>query len=294
MEELRRKNKQIYDELKTEEITIDNAIICERIADENILWRPDEALYWRKEGIKIRESINGNKSIKNTPYYDMITEVLLEKGSYKEALKWNKKSINIKTKFGKEGNSDLLKNRLLYSEIMFLLEDYILGKKEADLAYDIIDENQSRLENFILYKAYSTLTHLYSTYNIGARFNGLELSNRNEICGDKAIEIAKKLYDENSLEVAEAYRMEAITLRDNLEKCFDYFKIALKIYNNLQIDKKVARQIFHDIRNKWYGQNILIESAQWMLANSSEKFLLQAIEDFNEEDKKLIKETLNI
>lgn len=294
MSELRRKNELIYDELKTEDTTIDNAVICEKIADDNILWWPDEALYWRKEGIKIRESIKGKKSIENTFYYDEIVKVLLEKGSYKEALKWNKKSINLKEKDGGVENPALLENKLLLSETMFLLREYLSGRLEADLAYDIIEKNLSALEDIILYRAYLSLTHLYSTYNIYARNRGIELSTNNELCGDKAIKIAKKLYGGHSFETAEAYRLEAITLKDNLKKCFEYFQIALEIYDGIQADKKVAGKIFLDIRNKWQGENILIESAQWMLVNSSNEFLKKAITDFNNHDKALITAALHI
>lgn len=294
MNKIRIENEKKYNELKTEEITIDNAIICEKIAEDNILWWPDEALYWKKEGIKIRESIKGKKCIDNTPYYDMITETLLEKGSYKEALKWNKKSAVLKEKYGGIDNPEILKNKLLLSENMFLLEDYITGKQEADNAYNILNNNLSILEDSLIYNSCLSLTHLYSTYNIAARYNNYDPSHNNEICGDKAIELSKKIFGDNSFEVAETYRKVAITLGDNPEKCFRYFQEALKIYVDIKVDKKVAVQIFHDIRNKCRGENILIESAKWMLDHSSKDFLYKALEDFNEKGRNSIKDALKL
>jgi len=93
MNKTREHNEKIYEKNKKEEDTLENAMLCEAIADDNLTWNPGEALYWRKKGIQIREQIYGKNDICITPYYEKIVAVLLEKGSYKEAKKWNEKSI---------------------------------------------------------------------------------------------------------------------------------------------------------------------------------------------------------
>ena len=66
----RKWNEEIYEKKKDkkEEYSLHNAKLCEKIADESFLFNYNEAIYWRKKSIEIREKIYGNKSIKNTKY----------------------------------------------------------------------------------------------------------------------------------------------------------------------------------------------------------------------------------
>ena len=77
----RKHNEERFQKFKKEGDVLDNAILCEAIADNNLQWNPSEALYWGKQGIAIREQICGKHNIDNTPYYDKIVEILLEKAS---------------------------------------------------------------------------------------------------------------------------------------------------------------------------------------------------------------------
>ena len=94
----RKYNEEKYNKLKVEGDNIKNAAICNDIADDSLTWNPSEAIYWRKKAIEIIEKHYGDSNIENTSYYDKIVNDLLEKGSYQQAAKWNKKSKKIKIK----------------------------------------------------------------------------------------------------------------------------------------------------------------------------------------------------
>lgn len=298
MSEIRELNEKKYQSLKKEQDELDNAVLCEQIADDSFGWWLDEALYWRKKGVDIREKKLGKKNIENTLYYDKIVEVLLEKGSYKEAIKWNKKSVAIKIKNKGEESIELLINKLMQAEIMLLLEKDLEGKKEADQAFDLLEKNILIIDKKCAYDVYLKLMHLYNNYNIGARFDGRETCVRNEICGEKAITIAGENFGESSLEMAEAIREKAITIYNDKQEALALFKRAISIYMSYKDNKKYAQQVFRDVRQKLEGQNLFnektAESISWFYKNSSEDFVMKAIDEFTEDDKIKMKEILNL
>lgn len=290
----RQHNEEEYQKFMKDGTVLDNVILCETIADNNLMWNPGEALYWKKQGITIREKIFGKNNIENTPYYDKIVEVLLEKGSYKEAIKWNSKSVKIKIKDRGEEFAGLLTNYLLLSEALSLLYAYSESKTAADQAYDMLEKNISAYEQKMAYDAYIKLTYLYARYNIGANSHNLKVTLQNEVCGDKSIQIAKAFYGEQSKETAEAIRNKAVTLEYDKQEALALFAEAIKIYMGFKDDKKSAKSVFYNIRQKWDSDNALLDSAKWLYNNSSEQFVLAAIEDFDDSDKIKIKDFLGL
>ena len=293
MSQDREHNEKIYQKFKKEGDVLDNAILCEAIGDDNLLWNPYEALYWGKRGIAIREQICGKNNIENTPYYDKIVDVLLIKGSYKEAIKWNNKSIKIKIKEKGDSCADLLINELLLSEALSLLFNNVESKMQADQAYNTLEKNIAIYDQKMAYNAYMKLLHIYSRYNVGARIRNLKTTLQTEVCGNKAIQIAEVFYGEQSIETAEAIRQKAMTMKNDKQMALTLFAEAIKIYMNFD-DKKYARIIYHNVRQKWDGENVLIESAKWLYDNSSEKFVLAAINGFASSDKIKIKQALDL
>jgi len=293
MNKTREHNEKIYEKNKKEEDTLENAMLCEAIADDNLTWNPGEALYWRKKGIQIREQIYGKNDICITPYYEKIVAVLLEKGSYKEAKKWNEKSIKIKKKNNKE-DSVLLLNELYNAEISWLLDEYQECNMHADRAFDILNNSTYEIAGVSRDEAYLELERMYNSYNFWARDMGKEINAKGIICGDRAIKVSVDIFDRTSLETAEAIRLKAITMRKDKKMALNLFKQSIEIYLNIKDNKRYAEQIFLDIRNTWERENVLEESAQWLYENSSKEFLLKAIENFYDNDKAKIVKELNL
>jgi len=85
----RKYNEEDYNNRKIEGDNIKNATICDEIADDSLLWNPNEAAYWRKKAIEHMENQYGKNHIASTVYYDKLVNDLWEKGSFRQALKWN-------------------------------------------------------------------------------------------------------------------------------------------------------------------------------------------------------------
>lgn len=48
----RKRNEEDYRRLQVEGNELKNAMICNRLADDSLMWNPEEAIYWRKKAIK--------------------------------------------------------------------------------------------------------------------------------------------------------------------------------------------------------------------------------------------------
>ena len=120
----RKRNEEDYRRLQVEGNELKNAMICNRLADDSLMWNPEEAIYWRKKAIKKLEEINGKRNIENTVSYDKLVNDLMEKGSYKEAVKWNNRSLKIKLKESGVDSSKTIVNSLYKIELDLLLKKY--------------------------------------------------------------------------------------------------------------------------------------------------------------------------
>ena len=119
----RKRNEEDYRRLQVEGNELKNAMICNRLADDSLMWNPEEAIYWRKKAIKKPEEINGKRNIENTVSYDKLVNDLMEKGSYKEAVKWNNRSLKIKLKESGVDSSKTIVNSLYKIELDLLLKN---------------------------------------------------------------------------------------------------------------------------------------------------------------------------
>jgi hypothetical protein len=294
--EVRDQNEKRYQDFKGDDL-LENAMLCEMISDENFLWSTDEALYWSKKGIEIRESLFGKKSLENTPYLDKIVKILLEKGSYKEAIKWNKKSTDIKIKNKGEDTPEIVINQLYFGESMILLKKFDESKLYLDSTYFILEKNISLLNQAFLYESYLELAFLYNRYNSWAERSGMKVDDRCDDCGSKAVIASQELYGHDSVKTADAMRWKGIFTK-NTEEALGWFKKSIKIYLFKEDNQKYAKQIFRDVRQKLEGQNIFNEktpaSLRWFYENSSEDFMLKAIDKFTEADKIKMKQILNL
>lgn len=287
-------NEIKYNENKSDNDEMYNIVLCSRIADESALWNPNEAVYWRKKAIEKIEKLNGKTHIQNTIYYDKISENLLDKGSYKEAIKWNNKSIKIKIKMKGDASLDLLINMLNMSEAYLLLRDYEKCIIYSNKAMDIL--NNCEEESECIYKAYLKLVYIWGSYNIYAEYHkDAEVSKKNvDDIANRAIQISEKIYGEESIETAEAYRMKAVSIDK-----FDYESRLRLLKKALMITIKMEEQnlnkltsLFYDIQNTWEGESKLKNAVYWSANNISNDFVLKATQNFPKFKQEQIKEML--
>lgn len=48
----RKRNEEDYRRLQVEGNELKNAMICNRLADDSLMWNPEEAIYWRKKQLR--------------------------------------------------------------------------------------------------------------------------------------------------------------------------------------------------------------------------------------------------
>ena len=84
MTEERKSNENEYNNRKIEGDNVQNAAICDEIADDSFTGNSSEAVYWRKKAIEHIEKHYGKNQITNIIYYDKLVNDLLEKGSFRK------------------------------------------------------------------------------------------------------------------------------------------------------------------------------------------------------------------
>lgn len=288
----RKQNIEWYNKEKTESEE-ENAVLCNKIADESLYWNPSEAVFWRKKAIEIAENLYGKDSLKVTVYYDGIVNDYLEKGSYKEGIKWNKKSKKIKEKHYGENSRELLTSLVFDSHLYSCLEKYeeaeVSIKKTIFLLEKYCSENSMEL-----YQIYLEMMNLESGYNLYAKRTGKEELKDIEECADKAINIAMQLFGEESLEIAIAYCDKAVlAYKNQREKRICLLKKALLIAIRKQgMTGEDVKMIFYHIRRYWLEQDMLKEWVIWTCDNVSKEFMQENMVNYPEDLQAQIKEVL--
>lgn len=288
MSELRNKNEEIYKNQKTPNDSLKNAELCETIADYNFMWHVEEAIYWRKKALKIREKIDGKSLLNNVCCYEKIIDLLMEKGSYKEALKWSEKAQKLNEKL----HINNLSIEIYYAEIHLNLKCYNESIKHGDLAFDIItSEKFVRMKSS--FKLVNRLLIFYARYII---YYDNEKKSYDKLfnCMEIALRIAQEFYGDNSIEVAIVYREKAVYLDISKQEKLTYLKKALDIVLSIGKNTKLALEIFYNIRGCWPASESLEEGFKWVYENVSKQFILDVLPQFTKPDQEKIKIALNI
>lgn len=290
----RKYNEEKYNKLKVEGDDVKNAAICDQIADDNFMWNPSEAAFWRKKAIEHVEKHYGKESMENTVYYDKIVKDLLEKGSYQQAAKWNNKSKKIKIKAKGEYAFEVLTNELYEMQLNIFLKKYDeIASSVERVKYSLKKNSDGDLS--VLYHIYLKLVSIESDHYI---YTQEDLGDR-VLFADNAIDIAKKIYGEDSIETAEAYRVKAIQIRhiglgqkDNeeaLQLLRKALLIAIKREGNIG---NTVKKIFLNIRQCWDNKVCWQESTRWACDCVSREFVSEIMGIFPPFAQQQIKEVL--
>lgn len=216
----------------------------------------------------------------------------MEKGSYKEAVKWNNRSLKIKLKELGVDSSKTIVNSLYKIELDLLLKKY---EEVADSIDKIILTLQNHQDIALseLYDIYLKLIYIEGSYNIYAiNHNESTLSHIDEF-SDKAIMISNKIYGENSIQTVEAYRLKAVCSDKNSEYRLNILKKAILLaINNEGFNGENVIRIFYNIRQCWKNEDCWKESAKWAIENVSRTFLLNIMKRFPEYAQEIINDVL--
>lgn len=285
-------NLNIYEKEKTEEDSVENAELCEQIGRMNFMASEKEALYWKKKGLKIREKLFGKNNVENTPYYDVIVEILIINKDYKTALKWNQKSYNIREKSEFKDEYGIIKNYLLFIDIYEGLDEYELCNEYLDRTFNLLENNQEiSLEK--KYQYYMKLNKQY--YHALKREENKELfSEMEDKCLDRAMEVVLKEYGENSIQMAQIYmgKIPKIDVVKDKDKKLDYIKRAMKIIvkeKGVEFEDDTLRKLYLQLwslyekeydEREYNEDKCLGKAIAWIYQNVSEQLAFNIIKTY--------------
>lgn len=192
----RKYNEEQYKEQQIVGNDLHNAAVCNQIADESLVWNPNEAVYWRKLAVENAEKHFGKNKLGNTPYYEKLANDYLEKGSRSQALKWNSKAKKIKIKQLDEYALALLENELFELQVHYLMYNYDEVSNVRERIKILLEKNPD-CEETLRYKVYLDMAQ-YKECDGNFEF------------ADAAMQIAERVYGEICMETAEIYRIKAV------------------------------------------------------------------------------------
>lgn len=291
MTEERKDNEKEYSNRKVEGDNIKNAAICDEIADNSLMGNPSEAVYWRKKAIEHIENQYGKNHIASIVYYDKLVQDLLEKGSFRQAMKWNEKARKIKKKELGEYALDTVKNDLYEVEIADCLfvqekvnEDEAAAKSMIHIK-ECLDKNMVD-DKTMLYKIYSELSGW-----IHRKFDMEGAESIRTYFANQAICLAQELYGEESYEVIEAYLQKALGIRylaggdKENEEALEYFRKALLIASQKGPSGfHVTKRILSLLEYCWKPAEQKEKYFNWVSENISEQFAKEMLTPLSYEE----------
>lgn len=207
-------------EKKEPEISLENAELCDSIAD---LWATEdkETIFWKKKGLEIREKYYGKKNLKLATYYDDIANEHLECTNYKSSLNMCKKALKIK-----EQNNcnfeDVIKTYAIMMEDYSFLEDYENGIKcgvrilNTENITGVLQEISEDLSKVIV-----LLSRMY--IRCGSKKEA-------EYWLNYGLNLAIETLGEDSVMAADMFALKATSFSESKEEKLELLKKALEIY----------------------------------------------------------------
>ena len=219
----RKYNEERYKKQRIEGDDLHNAAVCDQIADESLVWNPNEAVYWRKLAVEHAEKHYGKNKLENVVYYEKLANDYFHgKAAHNPALKWNSKAKKIKAGQLGEYALELLENELFELRLYYSWNIYMNKQEEMSNVRErikILLEKNPDCEEPVLYKVYSQMAQYKK------RDGNFEFA-------DAAMRIAEKAYGEMSMETAEVYRIMALeTWESAKEEDLERKKEAVELNN---------------------------------------------------------------
>lgn len=255
----RKKNIYKYENEKGDDL-LKNAELCDNISK----WSTNdkEVIYWKKQGLSIREKFYGKDSIELTDFYIEISKILLGGGEYKKSLHYCEKALLLKEKCN-SSYADILD---IYS--VMITSYYLADEFDKGIVCGLTALNDVRMKQINSSESViQIMKHLVFMYE--------EIGQNDEMKKwlQKGIEKAIEWYGENSVQSAEMYIEKARYTDDKVEK-LKILKIAFEtLLHQVGMYDYRTRKAYRCIWTCWEGATDKpIESAlKWLKENLSEK-----------------------
>lgn len=139
---------------------IENAMLCEQYSDELYISSWDDAIFWMKKAIEIRENLYGKNSIENIAQYERLAWIYADKPSPAAALKWYQKALKIREKALGKNDSSLVPDYLAIAGVYLNKGEYGQSVEYITHAKEIEEKNRPA-DNLVSYQVYEKLAYYY-------------------------------------------------------------------------------------------------------------------------------------
>ena len=262
MQNERQQNNSRCESEKSDDM-LKNAELCDDISKWSTSDR--ESIYWKKQGLSIREKFYGKDNPRLCDFYAEMSEILLRGGEYKKSLLYCEKALKIKEK-----NNCSYKDVLYIYEVM-ITNYYLSDELDKGLACGLTVLNDPRIEAITASDSVIQIMKYLAFIN-----NASGKSDEAKIWIQKGIDKAKDWYGEDSVQVAEMNIEKAQNISDPNQK-LEILKVALEILlDKVGMYDNRTKKAYRCIWKCWEKEtNEPIELAlQWLKKNlSNEDFL---------------------
>lgn len=260
----RQENLEKYQKEKLQpEICLENAKLCDDISK---LWASsdNEAVFWKKKAVEIREKFYGKNNSQLAPYYDEAAQFFLEMTKHKASLKTCEKSLKIKMKEN-DDFTELLKTYAIMMSAYVVLEDYQKGIECGErILNDSRLKDESASESLI-----SIILSLAYMYELTKQET--EMKKWLEYGRDLAV----KTCGENCVLAADMYLEIAYDIIEDKNEKLELMKRALMIYiDNLGMNNDRSTKAFFWIWRNWSNETDepIKKAIEWLKENLPESY----------------------
>lgn len=317
-----------YEREKSPTDCIENAILCEGYSEKLFFSSYDDAVFWLKKALDIRESLYGKNSIKNIIQYEHLSYIYAMKPSNANALKWYRKTIKIREAAVGKSDLSLVPNYISIAEVYDNMHNYDEYEKNIFHAKQIAEENNIA-DNSGIYYLYAALANYYfmrcyKGYKAGdpepIRPEEDILLEKEAL--EKMVTSAVKEYGSESCEAIaclEKYihdvkmpSQERLTIAGKILKLYfekmDEFKKRVKIYDDISdFIEFTSKRIAADIWFSWSGdswfpwdktsgfdpdRSNIGWGIKWVKQNVSDEIAENLVLQFDLNDQKMIRDIL--
>ena len=157
-----------YEKEKTPEDGIENAILCEKYSEAELPFSWDDAIFWLKKSLEIREKLYGKNSIENIFQYEQMAYIYAHKPSHNNALKYYRKALRIREKAVGKSDLSLVEDYVCIAEIYRYIDiqNYEECAKNIFRAKQIEEENRPA-DNPVSFYVYQGLADYYNVRHLG-------------------------------------------------------------------------------------------------------------------------------
>lgn len=320
MTNARKWNLQNYEDKRNPiEDCIENAFLCETIANSELMVEPVEAIFWQKKALDIREKLYGKNSIENVLQYERLAEYHLENNAPKSGLLIAKKILKIREKALGNEHIELANSYLSLSKIYssYEISDYNNALLYANLSAEIEALNRCP-ENPVSYRTHLQLAKVYGfRYFQDYQPNMAEPSKPEADTENEkqhyllAMKSAVQEYGDTSVEAATCYQRYVHIIESCPEKRLALSAKALQIfYPSEGANGSNTRQIAADIWYSWtdvhwfpwdkgnnksmvhFDRRTIGYGIKWISENVSKEIATNLTATFDSKDREMIYDIL--